>query len=151
MQGDSVGSDYKAECQTQSIGDGKCDPTNNLPKCDYDGGDCCRRSCIQHCDYPTSPHLPQFPLLGRTTTCGNACGTRAYDCVETKIGCAECYHGTCKDIEACYEDEGTIKQQLDTCQFDSYTMGNYRTVDMFCGKDQDFAFVHDPYNLVIRT
>mmetsp|Transcript_15025 Transcript_15025/g.29711 ORF Transcript_15025/g.29711 Transcript_15025/m.29711 type:complete len:1992 (-) Transcript_15025:64-6039(-) len=27
------------------IGDGRCDPENNIPECDYDAGDCCEETC----------------------------------------------------------------------------------------------------------
>ena len=28
------------------MGDGDCDPQNLIPECDWDGGDCCRRTCV---------------------------------------------------------------------------------------------------------
>ena len=30
-----------------SVGDGMCDPANNVESCDYDGGDCCFCSCME--------------------------------------------------------------------------------------------------------
>lgn len=122
---------------------------NNLADCQLDGGDCCRRSCILNCDYKGANSAPaQLPLLGLTTLCPNTCGSRDYDCKQATPGCSECYHGTCKDISTCYKSSQSVKQQLDTCRFDSYTQGNYRTVDMFCGRDVQSTFVHDPYNQV---
>ena len=31
------------------IGDGVCDDENNIPECDFDGGDCCVDTEQQHC------------------------------------------------------------------------------------------------------
>lgn len=150
-QGKSTGSNYNAKCQTQSMGDGKCDGYNNNEVCSLDGGDCCRRSCIEHCYYKSSAPSQQLPTAGKTLTCLNACGSRGYDCETKNAGCSECYHGTCRPIESCYESDASVLQQLDTCRFDDLTMGNYRSVDIFCGKDVNETFVHDPYNLVRST
>ena len=31
------------------LGNGACNRENNKPECDYDGGDCCRQTCIKNC------------------------------------------------------------------------------------------------------
>ena len=153
MQGNSTGSSYKSNCQTQSIADGKCDEYNNKDACSLDGGDCCRRTCIENCYYDSklTVALTQLPIDGEQLSCLNDCGSRNYDCVQKAAGCSECYHGTCKPLEDCYQSDESVLRLLDTCKFESFTMGNYRTVDLFCGKDVDETFIHDPYNLVLLT
>ena len=37
------------QCVNVWIGNGACNRDNNKPECDYDGGDCCRLSCIKNC------------------------------------------------------------------------------------------------------
>ena len=36
-------------CVNVWIGNGACNRENNKLECDYDGGDCCRLSCIENC------------------------------------------------------------------------------------------------------
>ncbi|CAM9650623.1 unnamed protein product [Scytosiphon promiscuus] len=45
-QSDQAYSSHRMECIEDRLGDGLCDPDNNHPFCDYDGGDCCACSCI---------------------------------------------------------------------------------------------------------
>ena len=37
------------ECVNVWLGNGACNRENNKPECGYDGGDCCRLSCINNC------------------------------------------------------------------------------------------------------
>lgn len=48
----AIGS-YGSLCQVPPIGNGRCDPEYDIPKYNYDGGDCCESTCVSgdvfHC------------------------------------------------------------------------------------------------------
>ena len=44
-------STYKDCGLVEDIGDGWCDPVNNIDSCSYDGGDCCSCSCMDELEY----------------------------------------------------------------------------------------------------
>ncbi|CAN0059397.1 unnamed protein product, partial [Ascophyllum nodosum] len=51
----------------ENIGDGNCDGINNKKSCSYDGGDCCRCSCLDGLEYE--------------------CGSSGFDCLDE--GCLD--------------------------------------------------------------
>ena len=56
--------DTVSPCSTSiSVGNGLCNPENNIPICNYDGGDCCPNSNLigdSQCDYINFNHVCQF-------------------------------------------------------------------------------------------
>jgi len=40
-----------AVCREGDLGDGYCDPVNNVPECGWDMGDCCASTCISSANY----------------------------------------------------------------------------------------------------
>ena len=40
---------FPDKCIEPWIGDGLCEDENNVPECDYDGGDCCGKVIKEHC------------------------------------------------------------------------------------------------------
>ena len=61
------------------LGNGACNRENNKIECDYDGGDCCRKTCIDNCN----------AKIGTLNPCQFTCGTfNGYDCLQEKAGCA---------------------------------------------------------------
>ncbi len=38
--------EYGLECNMAWVGDGECDSVTNTKECQYDGGDCCERTCV---------------------------------------------------------------------------------------------------------
>lgn len=62
------------ECVSVWIGNGACNRENNKPECNYDGGDCCRLSCLNNCaEKEIDPD--QLP-------CQFECGEfNGYDCI----------------------------------------------------------------------
>ena len=62
------------ECVIVWVGNGACNRENNKPECDYDGGDCCRLSCLRNCEAKKlDPN--QLP-------CQFECGTfNGYECI----------------------------------------------------------------------
>lgn len=65
------------QCVNVWIGNGACNRDNNKPECNYDGGDCCRLSCIKNCERKAlNPKPDELP-------CQFECGTfNGYDCIE---------------------------------------------------------------------
>ena len=77
-------------CVDVWIGNGACNRENNKPECNWDGGDCCRNSCINNCKNQT---------LQKNQTCNFECGSfNGYECHQPEQGCASCHpeHGRCR-------------------------------------------------------
>eukprot|EP00299_Pterocystis_sp_00344_P000471 c10126_g4_i2.p1 GENE.c10126_g4_i2~~c10126_g4_i2.p1 ORF type:complete len:1160 (-),score=371.89 c10126_g4_i2:73-3552(-) len=55
-------------CRADWINDAYCDSKNNIPDCNFDGGDCCEESCV--------------------STEAYTCGENGYDCVDPNYFCA---------------------------------------------------------------
>jgi hypothetical protein len=64
------------------------------------------------------------------------------NCRDPKAGCEKCIHGTCKGIDNCLMDDIKVKDMVNACLLNSFTMGNSRTIDFYCGKDPNNSLVH---------
>jgi hypothetical protein len=119
-------------CNDVLIGDGQCNEENNIEECNYDGGDCCLETCINNCTYKEKSNIP----------CRFQCTDYFMNCKDPKAGCHKCIHGICKNIKQCFSDGIKVKEAITACLLDSYTMGNSRTNDFYCGKDPDYSIIH---------
>ena len=71
------------------VGNGKCDSQNNRPECQYDGGDCCLKTCVDNCDAKRKN--------GTVDNCTFVCGAYGYDCKDPEAGCGKCSaNGVCR-------------------------------------------------------
>ncbi|CAG9321757.1 unnamed protein product [Blepharisma stoltei] len=90
-----------SSCISSAQTDGRCNSYNNFEDCSYDGGDCCRKTCVKNCYYSSSSTTPsQMPIENLNNTCPYECGYSGYNCTDSQ-GCSECYHGTCYTISQC--------------------------------------------------
>eukprot|EP00752_Nemacystus_decipiens_P018357 g16468.t1 len=113
---DSITIDKLEECENVLyIGDGKCNPGNNIELCAYDGGDCCSCTCIYGIDGPYSDY---------------ACGGDdhyGFDCQDPDAPCfgeektldldddhVEYYYSTTKDDGTSTGDDATTTEDDDT-------------------------------------
>ncbi|CAM9143155.1 unnamed protein product [Ectocarpus sp. 12 AP-2014] len=58
--------DGSTSCTTSYISDGKCDSSNNISGCDYDGGDCCSCDCL---DDTYECGVSGFTCIDPTSSC----------------------------------------------------------------------------------
>ena len=128
------------KCSEDLMGDGRCNLFNNSPECDYDGGDCCRLTCVSNCYY-SDPSGSQLPTEGLPNSCFFECGVDNYFCKENVL-CSQCENGTCKPMEECFAEDASVLQGINNCWKNTLAHGNEATIDYFCGKDPDFSFVH---------
>jgi len=47
--------DEPDNCIDVWIGNGACNPINNRQECEWDGGDCCRKTCNDNCEKRKEP------------------------------------------------------------------------------------------------
>lgn len=59
----SIGS-YGSLCQIPPIGNGRCDPEYDVPKYNYDGGDCCESTCMSGDEYHCGKDVTGFVDVG---------------------------------------------------------------------------------------
>ena len=118
-------------CSTSQIGDMLCDSINNNEDCLFDGGDCCRGTCLAKCEAQS--------LSGSSCRCGE----NMYNCLSTSTSCYKCVHGTCaSNMNECYSSDEYVKLAVKACSGDTFSHGNENTTDVYCGKDPDKSIVH---------
>ncbi len=106
------------------MGDGVCDESSNIPECDWDGGDCCVKSCMDTCQAKN--------LTGKSCRCGKS----FYSCKTKDSDCYKCIHGICtKDPSDCYTNTSSIRAGIYACVLNTNTFGNTNSSDFYCGKD----------------
>ena len=114
-------------CNNEIKGDMVCDSSNNIAECEYDGGDCCRPTCLRICEQNNIP-IDDCP-----------CGKEKYDCKSSRIGQVyqnQCVHGEwINDMNDCYKTDEQIKRGIRACLANSFSNGNMNTSNIYCGKD----------------
>jgi hypothetical protein len=113
------------------MGDGRCDEINNKPECQYDNGDCCLFDCTKNCE----------EKLKQGIRCQYKCGTTFYNCKDNSE-CRKCQNGKCLNINQCYKNDNAVKNSIENCLFNKFSMGNSRTIDYYCGKDPEMRNIH---------
>eukprot|EP00347_Sterkiella_histriomuscorum_P007352 403349276 len=130
-------------CIEAWIGNGKCDKQNNQEKCRWDGGDCCLNTCQANCDKA---------YVENNTNCTYTCGVNGYDCQDRTAGCKKCSaNGVCRIQDSCLtgtrdKPNEVMYRYLDNCYAYTWSMGNKKTINQYCGTDPFFKVVHDPSN-----
>ncbi|CDW86507.1 keratin-associated protein 10- [Stylonychia lemnae] len=131
-------------CIQAWIGNGKCDKQNNQLKCKWDGGDCCLSTCQPNCDKL---------FIETNENCTYTCGANGFDCQDRSAGCARCNlnNGICRVQDQCLfgatsQSMDIVYRYLDVCYAYTWSMGNSRTINQYCGKDPLFKIIHDPTN-----
>jgi len=110
-------------CNKIWIGDGNCDLMNNKLECEYDGGDCCRKTCLKNCE--------------NNGACIYKCGDlNGYNCMESGVGCSSCQHGVCNIMNSCMVNTQRILSMIDSCYLEPWSQGNYNTVNFTCGRSE---------------
>ena len=107
-------------CTEIWIGDGNCDSINNKADCQYDGGDCCRETCLKNCE---------------ASSCTYECGEQnRYNCTYPNAKCNSCKNGVCNMMNNCLLSTIRILTMIDSCYMEPWSQGNYSTSNYFCGK-----------------
>ena len=114
-------------CLEESKGDMICDSMNNNLVCEFDGGDCCKKTCLLTCE--------KLGLSGSDCKCGE----ESYNCImPDNKGCGYCNsdHGKCEsNMNSCYKEDEDVLQGLSQCIKNTFTQGNWNTSNLYCGKD----------------
>jgi hypothetical protein len=64
------------------------------------------------------------------------------NCRNPQAGCYKCINGICKNINDCLKEDTIVKETINACLLNSYTMGNSYTDDYYCGKDPNYSIIH---------
>jgi hypothetical protein len=157
-------------CDLTSVGNGKCDYTNNMAnnQCQMDGGDCCMTTCFANCISRQSAqvsgsNIPYSNPSGISSQCEYMCGVRAspftncpYLCLDDSyMGKASSFSSWCNhnrgaqskmsDCYATYEDIVTVFQE---CLMDDRAHGNSLTAHSRCGNQSLDCTLSDVLNKI---
>eukprot|EP00752_Nemacystus_decipiens_P017790 g15950.t1 len=144
---------------TLSIGNGFCDEVNNIPECNYDGGDCCSCTC-------SVPEGSDDDSSGPFSACsGFACIDPEAPCVDddsitagflencadvTDVGNGFCDFGN--NNELCNFDGGDCCECTCETQFDDdFGCGNNAFGDFDCRDPNAECFIEEPTDDVTFT
>ncbi len=96
-------------CIPNTISDGNCDEQNNRAECQWDGGDCCAKSCLTTCEAKNKTDTP----------CKFKCGANPYNCLNPNSNeCESCgSNGRCIAMEACMRPKAAFNPILLSVRF----------------------------------
>eukprot|EP00920_Eleutheroschizon_duboscqi_P042788 GHVT01102000.1.p1 GENE.GHVT01102000.1~~GHVT01102000.1.p1 ORF type:complete len:556 (-),score=-19.95 GHVT01102000.1:1058-2725(-) len=123
-------------CIYEAIADGRCDRVNNVKECSYDGGDCCRSTCLASC-YGIDLALGR---RNRTEPCAFECGSTKYDCIDDALfeapgAAAWCRNGEIASNSECYLNSTMLGRALQACRISTWTFGNTASSHWSCGSN----------------